>query len=313
VDVGAVPLCPITGTPARRLIQPVSASLLIGLWRFCFGVDASGLLAGVRRFGLWESECGLAFFEPMRAGDAAFYDRLYRRLKLHRVLAGPLVDRPEFVRAAELVRDGDRVLDVGGGEGGFSRYVPHAVYVGLEPNEAAASAPAEMRRESLAEHARAHPACYDVVCAFQVIEHVVEPLRFAESLVACLRPGGRLIVGVPRRGSGITEIPNFAFNAPPHHLTWWTQEALGALAAKCGLAVEFAEPVRLGSHDSILYWMGRLAPRLGGRFFRAHWRWYLGFVWCWLAGRVADACRKVPAGAEPVVLVMAARKAGAGG
>ena len=33
-------------------------------------------LANIERFGLWESPCGLAFFEPMLEGDEAFYREL---------------------------------------------------------------------------------------------------------------------------------------------------------------------------------------------------------------------------------------------
>jgi hypothetical protein len=45
-----------------------------------------------------------------------------------------------------------------------------------------------------------------------------------------MRPGGRLCVVVPSRDSAITEIPNFVLNAPPHHLSWWNEDALRVLA-----------------------------------------------------------------------------------
>ena len=76
----APPRCPITGRPALRRIQAISSSLLIPLWSISFGVDARRALAEVRRFELWESPCGLAFFTPMVAGDKAFYDKLYTGL-----------------------------------------------------------------------------------------------------------------------------------------------------------------------------------------------------------------------------------------
>jgi hypothetical protein len=63
------PLCPITGVPASRRIQSISAWLLIGLWRWSFGVATDRQLGNIGHFGLWESPCGLAFFEPMLAGD----------------------------------------------------------------------------------------------------------------------------------------------------------------------------------------------------------------------------------------------------
>ena len=300
------PVCPLTGEPAKRLIQPVSSKLLSGLWRAGFRVSTTGLLGDVRRFGLWESPCGLAFFDPMIAGDAAFYARLYRRLKLHDVLGGAGVDRPEFLRAAELVPDGALVLDVGGGEGGFRQFLPQARYVGFDPHASAGNA---IHAETLPDHARSHAATYDVVCAFQVIEHVADPLDFVRHMVACLKPGGRLIIGVPHWPSPMTAIPNFAFNAPPHHLSWWTAGALRTLAARVGVAADEVGTLRVGSHESVLYWMGRLSPKLTGtRFFRAHWTWYLALAWAWAAGRVADRFLSPPQDAERMILLMAATK-----
>ena len=122
----AVPLCPITGLPARRRIQPISGRLIIGLWRGAFGVATDRLLGDIEHFGLWESPCGLAFFEPMLPGDDAFYQELHRRWDFQRVLAPPGLARPEFKRIAEIVRPGEKVLDVGCAEGGLSRFLPHA-------------------------------------------------------------------------------------------------------------------------------------------------------------------------------------------
>ena len=82
----------------------------------------------------------------------------------------------------------------------------------------------------LREHAVSHPEEYDAVCAFHAIEHVADPLGFARDLVKCVRPGGRLCIVVPSRTSPLTEIPNFVLNAPPHHLSWWDEGALRAVA-----------------------------------------------------------------------------------
>ena len=72
----AIPLCPITGLPAERRIQSISARLIRGLWRGAFGVSTDRPLAGINHFGLWESPCGLAFFDPMLPGDEALAPHL---------------------------------------------------------------------------------------------------------------------------------------------------------------------------------------------------------------------------------------------
>lgn len=197
-----IPLCPITGLPARRRIQPISGRLIMGLWRGAFGVATDRQLGGIERFGLWESPCGLAFFDPMLPGDEVFYRELHRRWDFQRVLAAPGLARPEFKHLAEIVRPGEQVLDVGCGEGGLARHLPHATYVGLDPNFSATAVVPDIRNETAAAHAASHPGEYDVVCAFHVIEHVVDPLAFAGDLVNCVRPGGRLFITVPSRLTG---------------------------------------------------------------------------------------------------------------
>src|SRR5262249_23557572 len=192
---------------------------------------------------LWESPCGLAFFEPMLAGDEKFYLDLYRQGEFRRLLAAPGLARAEFKRIAEIVRPGETVLDVGCGEGGLGRHLPHASYVGLDPNFSAAADRPGVGNETIAQHAATHPGEYDVVCALHVIEHVADRLGFARDLVRCVRPGGRLCIVVPGRASPMTDIPNFVLNAPPHHLSWWNESALCALADRLDLTTEKIETV----------------------------------------------------------------------
>jgi SAM-dependent methyltransferase len=302
------PLCPITGLPAVRRIQRISTRLLIGLWRGTFGVATERQLAGIDHVVLWESPCGLAFFDPMVAGDEAFYLELHRRGDFARVLSAPKSARAEFTRIAELAQPGEKVLDVGCGEGALAPYLPQATYVGLDPHAHAAAAEPDIRSEPLSRHAASHPAEYDVVCACHVIEHVPDPLDFARSLVQCMKPEGRVCIVVPHRTSAITEIPNFVLNAPPNHLSWWTEGALQTLARRLDLVSEALEPVPF-SFDSLIYWMGRFAPKLTGeRYFRAHWTWYTALAWSWLAGRACDALLRLPASARPSGLMLIARK-----
>ena len=62
-------------------------------------------------------------------------------------------------------------------------------------------------------------------------------------------------------------------------------------------------------HDSIIYWMGRFAPKLtADRYFRAHWIWYGALAWSWLFGRACNALFRVPASAVPSGLLLVARK-----
>jgi SAM-dependent methyltransferase len=166
-----------------------------------------------------------------------------------------------------------------------------------------------VRTETIAEHAAAHGGAYDLVCAFHVIEHIVEPLAFCRDLLLCVRPGGRLVLAVPSWPSAMTAIPNFALNAPPHHQSWWTIGALRALAERFGLLVEAAEVLPPSDNLKLAYWMARVAPKLTGeRFFRHAWSWHLALAWSWIAGWVCDWLFGMPTRAQSLELLLIARK-----
>jgi hypothetical protein len=97
-------------------------------------------------------------------------------------------------------------------------------------------------------------------------------------------------------------------NAPPNHLSWWDEGALRAVAGPLDLKTEAIETVPF-SFDSLIYWMGRWAPKLtGDRYFRAHWTSYCALAWSWLVGRACDALFRIPASARPSGLLLIARK-----
>jgi SAM-dependent methyltransferase len=301
------PPCPISGAPPRRHLQWLSTKFLAYLWRFSVGVDVSQELEGVERLGLWESPVGLLYFDPPRAGNQAFYRRFYRRVGLLARLESAGMTRDEFARAASCVGPGDRLLDVGCGEGALRTFLPGARYTGLDLHFGGSSP--GVLRESIEAHAPRCRGFYDVACAFQVLEHVPDPLRFARAMVTALRPGGRLLIGVPSWPSPATEIPNFVLNAPPHHLTLWSQTALQALAERLGLVCHAIEPIRFSCDSSLAYWMGRCAPKHDTNYLFHHaWSWHAALLWCYGAGRMLDALRCVPADAAPAGLLLIADK-----
>jgi SAM-dependent methyltransferase len=307
--VSDAPPCPITGEPPRRLIQWVSTGFLNALWRHTFRVDAARVTRGVPRFGLWESRAGLVYFDPMLAGDGEFYRDFYRRIGAHEALASPT--RPEYRMVAAATMPGTKLLDVGCGEGGLAGHLRGCDYVGLDMHFGGLgpSGGPNILAETIEQHAAAHPGAYDVVCALQVVEHVAEPLAFVAAMQKALRPGGLLILGVPCWPSPMTALPNFALNAPPHHLTWWSEPALRALCARLGLACRRVEPVPFGEHTALIYWMWRFVPEFhSGEHFRNDWRWNWSLRLAYVLARIAAALSRVPASAPPMELLLVAEK-----
>ncbi len=304
-----LPLCPVTGRPAIRHVQWVSARLLRDLWRIEYHVDASALFRGIDRFGLWESPTGLYFFDPPLEGDRAFYAAFYGWIQGLRLFSENSVRR-EFEMAAQSIEAGARVLDVGCGLANFHFCLPQADYTGLDPHMAKDGESPKVRGETLRQHLIAHAGAYDAVCAFQVLEHVKTPTTLFAEMVQAAKPGGRLFVGVPHVPSVMTRIPNFVMNAPPHHLTWWTKSALAEMAKEAGAVVETIEIVPW-SVDSLVYWIGRCTPlKCNGEHYLGRWSWHvsaaLGFIGGMIVNRLAGAPSNDSEGAG---LLLTARRA----
>ena len=308
-----LPPCPITGEAAAERVETISAKLLADLWRFGAGVAPTPLQRGEGPLGLYRSPCGLRFFHPAIAGDAAFYGAFYGRFHAMRQFSAHAAERGDFRAAAEHVRPGDRVLDVGCGDGAFAALVPQATYQGLDLHPMPRPGGPSILAETIESHAARHPAAYDVVAAFQVLEHVADPHALATAMLRCLAPGGLLIAAMPLYPSPLTAFPNNLLNLPPHHLSWWTEGACTALCRELGL-----EPVRIGPVPSSrmhaqMQWMARLCPlpkpgRPGQGHVRRGWGRLAAIFLSFQVARLLAVVAGLPRHAAPIDVVLVARK-----
>jgi SAM-dependent methyltransferase len=307
------PACPVTGRPAVRHVQSVTTRLLVDLWRYTpfFRVDARPSFGDVARLDLWESPTGMYFFEPRREGDQGFYSTFYRHINMRKRLSTKGRGwRCEFDMASDRVKSGDKVLDVGCGFASFRAAVPQASYTGLDPNFTDEDPLGQIRSESLEDHLVEAAGTYDIVCAFQVVEHLADPLSFTKSLVKAAKPGGLIVIGVPHVPSANTRIPNFLLNAPPHHLTWWTKPALAELARQSGAEAESVDNVPWGRQDALMYWLARCSPiKCHDEHFKADWGWHAATVVSWIGGLIASTVLPTPKTTdEGAGLLMVARR-----
>jgi SAM-dependent methyltransferase len=99
---------------------------------------------------------------------------------------------------ADLPRRG-RALEIGTGTGVLLERLREAGFeevIGIEPSGAAIAAAAPSVRANIRqgvfEEADFEPESCDLICCFQTLEHVPDPLALAESCARLLRPGGML-------------------------------------------------------------------------------------------------------------------------
>ena len=133
--------------------------------------------------------------------------------------------RWEYEHALRHCGSSDRLLEIGCGDCHFLRLVEPRVReaVGLELNRAAVgrkSVAARVLVQTIEDFAPAARETFDVVCTFQVLEHVINPRSFLENALACLKPGGRLLVST--RISRTGRSPNNAIPSIYHRTTWDT-------------------------------------------------------------------------------------------
>jgi SAM-dependent methyltransferase len=228
--------CLLCESARLRVREVISTAVLSKLWGY-FGIDVRAELhePEVRLFHC--EDCSLTFFDPRYAGGDQFYSAL-GRIDWYYTHPG----KTEYEHVQRYIREHDVILDVGAGRGVLYQRISKVVqYVGLELSSLAVAMASRdgipVRQEDLIEHADVNRQRYDLVCVFQVLEHLPELHRFMGAVSACLKPGGLLCIAVPNNDSFITQLPNYTLNLPPHHIILWTERSLLRLADRYGLEV----------------------------------------------------------------------------
>jgi 2-polyprenyl-3-methyl-5-hydroxy-6-metoxy-1,4-benzoquinol methylase len=168
-----------------------------------------------------------------------------------------LEDKPEYQVAKKWISSADQVLEVGCGSGAFSRHITVSHYTGLEFNDEAVRSATQrglhVENGSIEQHVVGREGQYDVVCAFQVLEHIAPVHNFIAASVRGLRIGGRLIYCVPSEESYVSLLQNASLNLPPHHVTRWTDAALKSIARLFPLEIVAIEHERLADIHKSTY------------------------------------------------------------
>jgi SAM-dependent methyltransferase len=306
------PACPLTGSQHIQVLEEFPTSLLVDGYQRDLGINVATEFQGIERLQLCRSlDSHVIFFHPTVTGSSKFYERL-RTFNWYFPGA-----KFEYQRAAAWITTGDRVLDIGCGAAQFASYIPDASYHGLDPHVASevrsTHRGTHIRSEKVTSHAKTGSQTYDVVCAFQVLEHIGDPRTFLRAALECLKPCGLLILGVPSAESYITRIPNFVLNAPPHHITWWTDGALRHLAEQFHLAILEIAHAPVEPWETRLYWMqklvGLLSPDTCSHFTESKSLRGVNIA-AYIGAALLQHLPKPPSTANGATVVMIARKQG---
>ncbi len=211
--------CPLCGSSNVAVDERIATDDIIELYHVTFDIRIADSFRGVEYEDYYScAECGLHFFSPGTTGGADFYTQLRRFDWYH------LPHKYEFTYCSGFIPHGARVLDIGCGGGAFAGSLPGREYVGLEPHPTVSAVPQDagtLCGMDLETFLATDPEPFDVVCAFQVLEHLRRPGAFIEKALSCLHPDGRLILSTPSLDSFLRCVCNSPLAMPPHHVTHW--------------------------------------------------------------------------------------------
>lgn len=218
-------VCPLSGSSKINLIESIKTKDIAKLYQHQLAVSVDSEFNLVQDIGLYQClESDLKFFYPSVAGTEEFYEQLQEIDWYY------LDEKYEYNFAHKYLKKSDHVLEVGCGSGSFAKKISVKSYKGLEFSRKAQldaiNEGVDVLNESIQNHSKNFTEVYDVVCAFQVLEHIPEINSFVKSCLLCLKPGGYLIYSVPSANSFLAVAKNNVLNMPPHHVSWWTDKAL---------------------------------------------------------------------------------------
>lgn len=170
--------------------------------------------------------CGFGMFLPALSGTTEFYNEVTGKGYYN-------PEKWEFWQALADVSEYDApyLLEIGCGEGWFLDLIrtrlPAVTTYGYDISPQAAKV-AQRKGHTvfcgeLSDIVRTGELdkTFDVVCLFQLLEHADDPVKLLADLRRLLKPGGKLIIGVPDTEGPIRYFPDALTEIPPHHITRW--------------------------------------------------------------------------------------------
>jgi len=244
--------CPLCKSKNVHRIEKIFVSDLSKFYKKMLGESISKEFSDQKELELLCcNKCGLKFFHPAVTGSEEFYEKLQKFEWYY------LEDKYEYDFAGKFIDDKTSVLEIGCGKGRFAEVIAAKKYTGLEFSQKAVSMARQrglnVISESVEEHAEGNSQQYDVVCSFQVLEHVSEINKFLENAIECLKPGGLFMITVPSADSFMSFARNGILNMPPHHVSWWHDSTLRYVAKMFGLEMVDLHHEPLADIHKVLY------------------------------------------------------------
>jgi SAM-dependent methyltransferase len=269
----------LTGNEVR-LVKNITSEFIIQGYKKTFGVDVGRFFQKVKQISLLEClDSGYKFYYPLNlAGDSLFYESFQKFDWYY------MPDKWEYKEAEKYIKKEDHVLEIGCATGSFIKRLINtgAIVTGLELNKKALlegkSNGLTILSESIEEHSNKKENFYDMVCSFQVTEHVTAIRDFLASSIKAVKPGGKLIISVPNNDFLVFKTHQEIFlNMPPHHMGLWDNKSLSYLPNLFNIELEkiIFEPLQKYHFDA---YTAALIEKIFGKYSPNNLTWLISKV-----------------------------------
>lgn len=109
-----------------------------------------------------------------------------------------------------------------------------------------------------------HKKSFDIICMFQILEHVKDPICFLSQYKEYLKPNGLICIEIPNINDALRyvyNLPNYnKFYFHPAHLWYFSEKSLNILMKKAGFSgdIVFTQSYNILNH---LHWIDTDTPQ----------------------------------------------------
>src|SRR5690242_16749893 len=165
-----------------------------------YNVDITSILSTTDKISVYKCvESGYLFYYPFEiSGDSNFYEKFQEYDWYY------LPWKWEHQESIKFIKEKSKILEVGCGKGDFLKNLclqyKNIECIGLELNKNTISSSTkcfEILNLSVEDFSLTNKNSFDIVCSFQVLEHIPMVYNYLNASVKCLKENGLLIISVP--------------------------------------------------------------------------------------------------------------------
>ncbi|WP_299821841.1 class I SAM-dependent methyltransferase [uncultured Pontibacter sp.] len=225
-------ISPLTGKNNVEKIKSYNIVQIIEKWKLLYKIDVTDEFNSCIETELTLYKCldtELLFFEPKVEGTPFLYKELQNNFFWYY-----LESKWEYEVALNEISNIDKCIEIGCGSGTFVKKALELDkrIIGIETSKDAVEKAAKnnlpvylMDINEALKYLKGKP---DAILAFQVLEHISDPLSFLTSLINNLNNDGKLILCVPNANC-FYKYEDDLLDMPPHHQTRWSLETFQSL------------------------------------------------------------------------------------